>query len=202
MAPEADDPGRPWAGRHPSLADRSDSLLLVVDLQEPFLRGVAGRDDLLARCVALIEAANVLGLPVVATEQYPERMGPTVEAVAHAFGGVRPIAKMTFSCCPADGVMAALSHAGRRTVVVCGVETHICISQTVHDLISVGYGVHVPADAVSARGTLDHEVALCRMAAAGAVITTTEATIFELLYRAGTDEFRALQPVIKRLAAR
>jgi nicotinamidase-related amidase len=178
--------------------DRSRAAVLVVDVQDRLTPAMP--PETLARVVkyarALVEAGKTLGLPVLATEQYPKGLGRTVPELRELLPSA-PLEKVHFSCGADPAFAAALEATGRRQVIVAGMETHVCVFQTVRDLVAAGYEVHVCADAVSSR-TEEHRrtgLELCR--AAGATITTAETAIFDLLGRAGTDEFRKVAPLVK-----
>jgi len=177
------------------LLERNDSALLVIDVQER-INPVMADDSHLLRLEVLVDAARTLDVPVVVTEQYPKGLGPTVEALATRLGE-SPIVKETFSCAREPQARDAVQGTGRRQVIVAGIEAHVCVMQTVVDLINDGYAVHVPHDAVNSRRMSDKRWALHRMAEAGAVITSTESALFELLERCGTDEFRAVSKMIR-----
>jgi nicotinamidase-related amidase len=146
----------------------------------------------------LVDAARVLGVPVVATEQYPKGLGPTVDDLARRLPDAA-IVKMTFSCAREPEAGQAVKTTGRRQVLVTGIEAHVCVLQTVIDLLDDGFEVHVPHDAVNSRRPSDTRWALHRMAAAGAVVTSTESALFELLERCGTDEFKVVSKLVKQL---
>jgi len=186
------------AERHPSLLRPDDTLLVVVDMQEPFLRQAWERERVVANVETLVRAAGLLLVPLVATLQNEGRMGGAIPEVAALLAPHVPtIDKMTFSCLGAEPFAQRLRFSGRRQVLLCGVETHVCISQTAHDLMSAGYQVHVAADAVSSRAKEDWKVALRRLARAGAQVTSTEAAIFELLYDANHPAFKEVLKLIK-----
>ena len=182
---------------HDRIARREDAFLLVVDVQEPLMKVMSEPDRLLKNAGILIEAAKALGLPIFATEQYPERFGPTVESVRSRWGDLAPSGKMAFSSCGCSGIMEAIRESGRRTAIVCGVETHVCVNQTVHDLLEEGMRVHVPADAVASRTEMNWRLGLEKMRESGAVVTSTEMVAYELMGRAGTPEFKALLPLFR-----
>jgi isochorismate hydrolase len=145
---------------------------------------------------ALVGAAKELGLPVLATEQYPKGLGPLIPEVKDILPSP-PLEKVHFSCGADPAFAAALEKTGRRQVIVCGMETHVCVFQTVRDLLSHGYEVHVCSDAVSSR-TEEHRrtgLDLCRQA--GAIVTTAETAIFDLLHQAGTAEFKKVSPLVR-----
>ena len=176
---------------------RGDAVLVVVDVQER-INAVMADQGHLARIAVLVEACAALGVPVIATEQYPKGLGPTVAELARRLPGP-PLVKDTFSCAREPAVRAAIEAAGRRQAVVAGIEAHVCVLQTALDLVAAGFQVHVPHDAVSSRRPADKAWALDRMAAAGVIVTTTESALFELLERCGTDEFRAVSRMIRDL---
>jgi nicotinamidase-related amidase len=171
------------------LLSRSRSALLVVDVQEGF-RSYDMFEGVAAGCAKLLEAARIMDLHVIVSEQYPKGLGHTVQEIGEL--PVAPIEKTVFSAVRADG----FALAGCDQVLVCGIEAHVCVSQTVHDLLNRGIEVHVPADAVGSRHEFDYRQGLERMQRAGAVVSTVEAALFELLERAGTPEFKAVQKLI------
>ncbi len=176
---------------------RGDAMLVVVDVQER-INAVMADQGHLPRIAVLIEACAALDVPVIATEQYPKGLGPTVPSVAAPLPAP-PLIKDTFSCAREPAVRAAIEAAGRRQAVVAGIEAHVCVVQTALDLVAAGFKVHVPHDAVSSRRPADKAWALDRMAAAGVIVTTTESALFELLERCGTDEFRAVSRMIREI---
>jgi len=172
-----------------SLLSRDRAALVVVDVQEGF-RPYSAFAPVAASCAKLLEAARILAVPSIVSEQYPKGLGHTAPEV-----GLREepvIEKSVFSAARAEG----FDLGGRDQAIVCGIETHVCVSQTVHDLLERGIEVHVPADAVGSRHEIDYERGLERMERAGAVVGTVEAALFELLERAGTPEFKAVQKLI------
>lgn len=172
-----------------SLLDRDNTALVVVDVQEGF-RPYASFADVADASRKLVQAARILDVPTIVSEQYPKGLGHTAPEVG--LEDERPIEKTVFSAARADGF-----DLGERTqAIVCGIETHVCVSQTVHDLLARGIEVHVPADAVGSRHEIDYQRGLERLEREGAVVTTVEASLFELLGRAGTPEFKAVQKLI------
>ncbi len=167
--------------------------LLVVDVQEGFRKAIPDFDRVAKASATLIEGAEAIGIPVVITEQYPKGLGEAAPEVAeHLPEGTLPLEKVCFSAADADG----FDLGGRDQALVCGIETHVCVSQTVIDLLAGGTDVHVPLDAVSSRTDENKRVGLHRMERAGAILTSVEAALFELLGRAGTDEFKRVQRLI------
>lgn len=173
--------------------DRDRAALVVVDVQEAFRPAVRGFDDVVDSTATLIQGARALGVPVVVTEQYPKGLGATVAELAEHLDGVEPVEKTCFSAARADG----FDLGGRDQALVCGIEAHVCVSQTAHDLLERGVEVHVARDAVSSRTEENREVGLHKMERSGAIVTSVEAALFELLGAAGTDEFKQVQRLVK-----
>jgi nicotinamidase-related amidase len=172
-----------------SLLNRERTALVVVDVQVGFrsYESFAGVAD---ACAKLVQAARILDVPLVVSEQYPKGLGHTAPEIG--LKEETPIEKSVFSAVRAEG----FDLRGRDQAVVCGIETHVCVSQTVIDLLERGVEVHVPADAVGSRHAIDYERGLERLERAGAVVSTVEAALFELLERAGTPEFKEVQKLI------
>lgn len=180
---------------HPETLSPSRAMLLVIDVQER-IDAVMADGGHRPRIEALVDGFVTLGLPVVATEQYRKGLGPTLPGVAAKLPSP-PIEKMTFSCLREPDVVEAIEATRTRQVVVTGIETHVCVLQTTLDLLHAGYQVQVPHDAINSRRVRDREWALHRLTAAGAVVTSTESVLFELLGRAGTDTFRAVSRLVR-----
>ncbi len=182
-----------------NLLDANQALLLVLDLQEKLLPAIAGRERVLRGVTKMIRAAWVLHLPIVLTEQYPKGLGPTDAAVRGLFTDEqsKPMEKLSFGCCADTPVARRLAESQRSQILVVGIETHVCVQQTVLQLLQHGYEPYVCADAVGSRDEFDYDIALLRMQQAGAVITTVESAIFELLGQAGTDQFKQMLAIIK-----
>ena len=179
------------------LLARDESRLLIVDMQQRILPVIDGHQDVTDNCLKLIEAAQILDVPTTATEQYPKGLGSTIAEIAERLPD-RP-EKIEFSCLNClDWNSAGSDPEGRFKVVVAGIEAHVCVLQTVLDLLSQGFRVFVVADAVSSRKPLDRDIALQRMAASGAVITTTESVLFEWCEQAGTPEFKQISRLVTR----
>jgi nicotinamidase-related amidase len=174
------------------ILERKGTTLVVVDVQEAFRKAVLDFDRVAENSAVLVEGARAVGVPVVATEQYPEGLGATVPEVAEHLTD-DPLEKVCFSAADADG----FSLDGRNQVLVCGIEAHVCVSQTVLGLLSDGREVHVARDAVSSRTEENRELGLRRMEREGAVITSVETALFELLGAAGSDEFKTVQKLVK-----
>jgi nicotinamidase-related amidase len=173
-----------------SLLQRDRATLVVVDVQEAF-RSYASFAGVADSCAKLLHGARILALPSIVSEQYPKGLGSSAPELG--LQDEPRIEKTVFSAARAEG----FDLHGARQAIVCGIETHVCVSQTVHDLLADGVEVHVPADAVGSRHQLDYERGLERLQRAGAIVTTVESVLFELLERAGTPEFKAVQGLIK-----
>jgi nicotinamidase-related amidase len=175
---------------------RHDTALVVVDVQEKLISLVTDFNRIVWNLGRLIDGAKILGLPVLGTEQYPKGLGPTVQAIAERTG---PLAeKLSFSCCGCQTFFDELASLGVSRVALCGIETHVCIQQTALDLLSQGYRVYLPVDALGARFAVDHDTALRRMESMGAVLTSTEAALFEWCEAAGTAEFKQLSALVRQ----
>ncbi|HEX6962963.1 MAG TPA: isochorismatase family protein [Lacipirellula sp.] len=175
-----------------------DTALLVVDMQERLLAVIPGAERIQWNCRRLIDGAGILGMGVSITEQNPEKLGATAAGLGRR-GDLAPLAKMAFSCGACGELHPRWQAAGVERVLLCGIESHVCVQQTAFDLLSAGYRVYVAADAVASRNADDYTWALQRMLASGAVVTTTEAALFELCERAGTPEFRQISALAKEL---
>jgi nicotinamidase-related amidase len=173
--------------------DPKRAALVVIDVQEAFAKAVPGFDRVAEATATLVAGADAVGIPVRITEQYPKGLGHTVGPVSNALpDGVKPIEKLAFSATDADG----FELDGRDQALVCGVETHVCVNQSALDLIGDGVEVHVAEDAVGSRTEENKRVGLQKMEGAGAVITSVETALFELVGAAGTDEFKRVQKLI------
>ena len=173
--------------------DRDRAVVLVVDVQEGFRKAVPDFDEVAANVGKLVQGANALGVPVRASEQYPKGLGATAPEVAAHLDGVRPVEKTCFSAEQAGG----LDIADDAQVVLCGVESHICAWQTARDLLDRGVEVHVVRDGVASRTRENKELGIELMERSGAVPTSVETALFDLLGAAGSDEFKTVQRLIK-----
>jgi len=174
-----------------------NSLLALIDIQDKLAAIMKSRDELVENCIHLIEIATLLNIPIVLTEQYPKGLGRTVEKIIKKLPVYQPIEKLTFSCCEEPKFSDVLGQYDRKTVILTGMETHICILQTCIALLEKGYDVHLVCDAVCARTENNWKMAIEFMRDAGAVITSTETLLFQLLKKAGTDEFKIISKRIK-----
>lgn len=184
--------------RSNELLSRSDSRLLIVDVQEKLMPAIPVAGQLIRNCRRLIQGAKILGVPVSSTEQYPQGLGGTVAELASELD--KPADKVRFSCaeCLNWGV-AAEQPGDRFKLVLAGIEAHVCVLQTALDFLAQGFRVYIPADAVASRHKLDWKTALARLADSGAILTTTESVLFEWCEAAGTAEFKQISRLIRDL---
>lgn len=174
------------------------AILVVIDFQTGLLPKIQDAESLLPPAIKLIRVVRELGIPVLWTEQYPKGLGPTDERVANELAGVRAIDKISFGCFGAPAFEEALRALQRRQLLVMGIETHVCVMQTVLCALAQGYETFVVQDATGSRHALDHECGLARMRESGATLVTSEMAIFEMLRAAGTPAFKKVLPLIKQ----
>jgi nicotinamidase-related amidase len=177
--------------------DRADAALVIVDVQERLAAVMDQRRKVIGNCRRLIEGAKILGLPVVVTEQYPKGLGPTEEELRGALPAYDPIEKISFSCCGEPKFMESVSALGREKIILAGMETHVCVLQTCIELLSGAYGVHLVRDASCSRTRDNWLTGIGMMRDAGAVVTSTETVLFQLLAEAGSPEFKAVSKLVK-----
>jgi nicotinamidase-related amidase len=183
--------------RSHELMSRHDTGLLVVDVQGKLLTLVPEYRRIVWNIRRLIDGAKILSLPLAATEQYPQGLGPTTPELAALLGPIP--AKLSFSCGECGEVFKQFDQRGVHKLLVVGIETHVCVAQTVFDVLATGWRVYVAVDAVGARGAIDHDTALRRMESAGATLTTTEAALFEWCQAAGTPQFKQISQLVREL---
>lgn len=182
---------------HSRVLDRDRSLLFVVDLQEAYRGKLFEEERTVEATSRLIEAAGVLEIPVVVTEQYPRGLGTTRGEIAeHLPEGCHRFEKTSFSAWGAPGLAERVRELGRDQLVVTGIETHVCVGQTVHDLLAQGLQPHVVRDAVTARFTLEDEMGFAKMTGSGAVPASAESVLFEWLGDARSPDFKAVQKLV------
>ncbi len=176
--------------------DLTHAQLLVVDIQQKLIPYVRDHADVIAQSVRMIRAAREVDIPITLTEEYRKGLGPTDPAVLEACGDAPCLEKTAFSACADEAARERIVSLMRPSVVVVGIETHVCVQQTALDLLATQMQPLIAVDAVGSRRQLDHEVGLSRMQSAGAVITTVESVIFHLLGKSGTDLFRRVLPLV------
>ena len=192
--------------RHQNILDVENALLVVVDVQERFRGHIDQYDNLIGSVATLVRGVERLGVPVLVTEQYPRGLGNTVKEIKEIEGPPDAISseqlrqvfeKVHFSAAVAPDFVDRLKAHGRNQIIICGIETHVCVNQTVHDLLNLGYQVHVVVDAVASRTTVNKENGLAKMFASGAIPATVEMVLFELLVKSGTAQFKQVQSLVK-----
>ena len=176
---------------------KEKAVLVVIDFQERIFPAIHGYETLSKNVPLLIEGLKVLGLPVIVTEQYVKGLGPTIPEIAVKIEGIERIEKSSFSCCDEPGFMMELASSGKDYVIIAGIESHVCVLQTVIDLQENGYHPVVVEDCISSRRPNDKTMAIERMRREGVIITTYEAILFELLRYSGGETFKAISKLVK-----
>ena len=174
-----------------------NSLTLVIDFQTRMIPSINKNDELTKKAAVFIEGCRILGVPMLVTQQYTKGLGETIPEVAAALGEFEPVEKITFSCCADAGFREKLEATRRKNIIVTGIEAHICVQQTVLELLTAGYSVYVLADCIGSRSETDKIYAEKRMRQAGAVITTMESVLFELLVRADNPQRKEISSLVK-----
>ena len=171
--------------------------LVVIDIQGKLAQLMHRKESLFENAQKLIKGVQILGIPVIVTEQYPKGLGPTIPEIAALFPNFRPLPKVAFSCCGDEGFQRELPAVNRRQIIICGIEAHVCVYQTTVDLLASGYEVEVVADVVSSRTAENRELALQRMRDEGARITSVEMVLFELMKVAEGPKFKEVSKIVK-----
>jgi nicotinamidase-related amidase len=184
--------------RHENTLDAGAAALVVVDMQEAFRDAIKDFAEVAARVALVAHAARLLNVPVVVTEQYPKGLGRTAPEIRAVLPeDFEPIEKTAFSSCGAQKFVEQLERAGARQVILCGIEAHVCVNQTTHDLLARGYRVHLLTDCISARAAHNKQVGLQKMRQSGALPSSTEMALFELMRDARHEQFKAVQKLVK-----
>ena len=184
--------------QHESKLRKNDTLFLLIDIQEKLLPVISNKEEVEKNAVILARAAEILNIPVIISEQYPRGLGATVETVKKAAAEKTDYyTKTTFSCLQDETITQAIRASGKSQIMICGIESHICVCQTALDLAAGGYQVHLATDAVGSRKPENKTNALNRLSRTGIVITNTESALFELLNIAEGDEFKTIAKLIK-----
>src|SRR5450432_2479543 len=176
---------------HQNTLELTQSALVIIDMQEAFRTKVHGFTEIAERIAMMVEAAKLLTLPTIVTEQYPKGLGHTAEEVDAVLpSGLETIEKTSFSSCGAQRFQTQLESVGAKQVLVCGIEAHICVNQTVHDLLLGGFQVHLLADCIGARHSSNKKIALRKMQMSGAILSSLEMALFELMRDAKHEQFK------------
>ena len=181
---------------HPQLLTR-ECIFVFIDIQEKLFPYVENKTDCLKNMIKLIKLADITNIPLVLTEHYPKGLGLTIPELQKNLSSYNPIEKITFSAFRCNEFLKKIKEQCCTTLVICGIESHICIEQTVLDGLELGYDIHVISDGISSRKKTNHELGLRKMQQCGAIISSTEMAIYEILGRADTREFKEILPEIK-----
>ncbi|MEW5820740.1 MAG: hydrolase [Cyanobacteriota bacterium] len=181
---------------HKKILDQNNSLLLIIDIQEKFKNIIYNSEKVIENTIKLVKTANWLEIPVVYTEQYPKGIGPTVEEIKQHLDKAKYFDKLTFSCCGNTEFISYLKSTGKNQIIVCGIETHICVNQTVHGLLENNFIPHLIIDAVGSRVIENLEVGINKMRDSGAVISCLEMCLFELMDNSKHPYFKDIQKLI------
>lgn len=174
-----------------------NTVLIVVDVQDKLARVMHKKEMLFDSLQKLIKGVQILGIPIILTEQNPEGLGPTIPEVVRLLPDIQPIPKLSFSCCGDERFLQELEALNRKQVLIAGIEAHVCVYQTAMDLLRLGHEVQVVADAVSSRTAENKEIGLERVKSEGASLTSTETALFELLKVAEGEKFKKLLKIVK-----
>jgi isochorismate hydrolase len=177
-----------------SLIEREDALLVIIDMQERLFPVMADKEALKDQVMKLARFSKIVGIPAAITEQ--EKLGPTLPEIKGELPQVAPVSKVDFNCFGCEAFKKAVQESGKGTLILCGIEAHICVAQTALYAAS-DYQVHVVADAIASRSPENRRIAIERMSQSGITITSTEMVIYELLRKAGTDTFKEVLKLVK-----
>ena len=183
--------------RHPNLFTRENSLVLLVDYQERFAPHLFENESTIKNIKLLISGAKIYNVPIIATEQVPEKLGPTINELKVLLADSVFISKKAMSCCGQAGFLDQLKKRNIKQIAVCGIEAHVCVLQTCLDLLNATYQVHLVVDAVTCRIPYNRQIALEKIKSAGGIISSVETILFEMAYEAGSEEFKRLQNLFK-----
>ena len=179
------------------MISRTNTVLIIIDIQGNLAQAMFDKENLFANNVKLIQGFKAINLPIIFTEQIPQKLGKTLPVISQELDGIEPIAKETFSCWDDRNFIKQLKGLSRRHIVLAGIECHVCVYQTALDLISNGYTVHLVTDCVSSRTPENRQVGIDAMKSAGAHITSTEMVLFELLRTAADPKFKDIFKIVK-----
>ena len=174
-----------------------DTALVLIDIQEKLARAMHSKEALFDNLQRMVKGSRVLGLPILWAEQNPDGLGPTIREIADLLPDKKPVSKFSFSCCGNEAFMKSLKAVNCKNMLVAGIEAHVCVYQTVADLVNLEFEVQVIADAVASRTAENRLIALEKCKAAGAGLTSTETALFELLKDASNDHFKEIIEVVK-----
>ena len=176
---------------------KDDSAFVIIDIQDRLFPHINDNEKVAEKCATLIEGMQILGVPIIVTEQYVKGLGQTIPKIQSVLENYDPIEKMTFSCCGTGAFNIKIEEHYKENIIICGIESHVCVLQTALDLVEAGHRPIVVVDAISSRSPLDKEVALKRMQEEGIRLTTVESILFELCKTSGTEEFKKVSSLVK-----
>lgn len=183
---------------HQNTLQSENTVLLIVDVQEAFRDPIGNFAVIAANIARAVRGFDILGLSIIVTEQYPKGLGPTAEEIRFSLPDeFEPFEKMTFSAFGSPDVRIKLEGTGAKQIVLCGVETHVCINQSAHDFVAAGYDVHLLTDCVGSRFESDKIAGLEKMRSSGVITSSVEMALFELMGDAGHEKFKEIQALIK-----
>ena len=182
--------------RSPKLMQPEDTGIIVIDVQDKLIEAIANKQTVLWNIRRLIDAAKLLSIDISITEQYPEKLGKTIETLAKRIE-VDAMPKFAFSCNECSQIIHKFTTLPIKQVLLCGIEAHVCVQQTALDLMYNGFDVFVAVDAINSRNKIDYNIAIRRMESAGVTLTTTEAALFEWCQRSDRAEFKAISKLVK-----
>jgi nicotinamidase-related amidase len=184
--------------RHPNLLEKNQTILMVIDLQEAFRSPIPDFAEITVRTSIAVRGFSLLGIPIIVTEQYPKGLGRTAEEILLSLPeDAAIIEKTAFSSCGADPFREKLQELNPKQILLCGIEAHICVNQTAHDLLSEGYQVHLLQDCISSRTTHDKHTGIEKMKFSGAIASNVEMALFELMRDSRHEKFKEIQQLIK-----
>jgi len=184
--------------QHQNTLILTQSALTIIDMQEAFREKISDFSDVAERIATMVKAARLLNLPIIVTEQYPKGLGHTAKEILEVLpDSIEIIEKTTFSSCGVQPFQSQLNANGAKQVLVCGLEAHICVNQTVHDLIAAGFQVHLLTDCITSRRKKNRKIALRKMELAGAIPSSIEMAVFEMMRDAKHEQFKAIQGLVK-----
>jgi nicotinamidase-related amidase len=183
---------------HQNTLELTQSALVIIDMQEAFRTQIPGFTEIAERIAMMVEGAKLLTLPIIVTEQYPKGLGHTAEEIKAVLpSSLEIIEKTTFSSCGPQQFKTRLELTGAKQILVCGIEAHICVNQTVHDLLERGFQIHLLTECIGARHPANKKIALRKMQTSGAFVSSIEMALFELMRDAKHEQFKTIQRLIK-----
>ena len=183
--------------RHPNLFTNQNSLVLLIDYQERFTPFLVNNEETVKNIKLLLAGGSIYGVPIITTEQVPEKLGSTISDFKEYLHHAKFFYKKSMSCCGQIGFLDELKNRNIKQIAVCGIEAHVCVLQTALDLIHNGFQVHLACDAITVRVPHNKEIAIEKMKSAGVIVSSVETILFEMAYTAGTEEFKKLQQLFK-----